>query len=56
MEKTKHYINEARKVHGDFYDYSLFEYEGYHKKVKIVCPVHGLFEQTVANHLSGFSC
>ena len=56
MEKTDFYISKARKVHGDFYDYSLFEYKAYHEKVKIVCPIHGLFEQTVANHLSGFSC
>lgn len=42
--------------HGDRYDYSLVEYSGMVKKVKIVCPVHGVFEQTPVDHLASRGC
>ena len=44
------------KVHGKKYDYSKVEYHGNHKKVKIICKAHGLFEQEPAAHLSGQNC
>lgn len=47
---------EARKIHGDYYDYSLVDYKGNNKKVKIICKKHGLFEQTPSNHLMGKRC
>lgn len=37
----------------DTYDYSLVEYGGAHKQIKIVCPEHGVFTTTPTNHLSG---
>lgn len=40
---TKQFIEEARSIHGDYYDYSLVDYKTSHTKVKIVCPVHGVF-------------
>ena len=50
------FISDARNVHGDYYDYSLVEYHGCFTKVKIICPKHGLFEQTPATHLCGSGC
>jgi Fe-S cluster biogenesis protein NfuA len=50
---TEKFIEKARKVHGDKYDYSLVEYIGCKDKVKIICPEHGVFEQVASNHLSG---
>ena len=50
------FISDARNVHGDYYDYSLVEYHGCFTKVKIICPKHGLFEQTPATHLRGSGC
>jgi len=50
------FINECRLIHGNKYDYSLVEYETTHKKIKIICELHGIFEQTPRNHLSGNSC
>ena len=47
---TEQFIEEAKKVHGDKYDYSLVNYINSHTKVKIVCPEHGIFEQTPENH------
>lgn len=53
---TKQFIKDAKKIHGDRYDYSLTEYVGAHNKVKIICSIHGIFEQKPSNHLSGYNC
>lgn len=45
-----------RKVHGDNYDYSKFEYGHMHQSSTIVCPKHGDFEMSPANHLAGHGC
>src|ERR1017187_4767031 len=39
------FISKAKLVHGNTYDYSLFEYIGVHTKGEIVCKKHGVFEQ-----------
>lgn len=44
-------IEAFRERHGDKYDYSLFtEYRSSTQKIKIVCPEHGVFQQTVEAH------
>ena len=53
---TEEWIENARNVHGDKYDYSKVKYVGTHTKVCIICPIHGGFEQTPHNHLEGQSC
>jgi hypothetical protein len=53
---TEKFISEARKIHGDFYDYSLVDYENKCSRVKIICPIHGVFEQKAENHLMGRGC
>ena len=45
------FIKEAITVHGDKFDYSLVEYKRTNIKVKIICPFHGVFEQSPSNHL-----
>ena len=50
------FIYEARKVHGEKYDYSKVFYESSLKKVCIVCPEHGEFWQIPYNHLKGAQC
>lgn len=53
MKKTKEdFINEARKIHGDKYDYSKVEYKGNKEKVCIICPEHGEFWVSPINHAS----
>ena len=54
--KHNNFIEKARKVHGDKYDYSKVEYKGWNKKVCIICPIHGEFWQTPSNHLLGQGC
>jgi len=53
---TEQFIKKARAVHGDKYDYSLVEYKNAKTKIKIICPIHGIFEQTPDSHLHGAGC
>ena len=48
---TEEFIQKAKQVHGDRYDYSEFVYGNAHDKTIIICPEHGAFEQTPANHV-----
>ena len=50
------FIEKARKVHGDKYNYSKVEYAGPDKRVKIICKVHAAFWQTQSSHLKGHGC
>ena len=50
------FVQEARAVHGDRYDYSRVQYRNTDSKVAITCPAHGDFEQTPAWHLKGNGC
>lgn len=47
------FIEKARAVHGDKYDYSRVVYRGKDKNVKIKCPDHGIFPQTPDAHTNG---
>lgn len=53
---TKEFIEKAKKIHGDRYDYSKVVYVNNKTKVTIVCPIHGDFEQVAGNHLNGSNC
>lgn len=50
------FIEKAKKIHGNKYDYSKVEYINGRTKVKIICPEHGEFEQRPANHIVGAGC
>lgn len=52
----EYFIEKARKVHGDKYDYSKVNYVNTDTKVCIICPEHGEFWQTPDNHLQGRNC
>jgi len=53
---SEQFIERANALHKNKYDYSLVKYVNAHTKVKIICPVHGVFEQTPKNHLDGECC
>ena len=53
---TIEWIEEAKKVHGEKYDYSKVEYIKNNSKINIICKEHGEFLQTPANHIKGKSC
>jgi len=50
------FTKRAIETHGNKYDYSLIDYKSSHKKVKIVCPIHGIFEQKPYLHLNHRGC
>ena len=52
----KQFIQKAKKIHGDKYDYSEVEYKGNKIKICIICPEHGEFWQRVDDHLNGKGC
>lgn len=53
---TEQFIERARVIHGNRYDYSVTELNGMNNKVAIICQVHGKFYQRAASHLSGSGC
>lgn len=53
---TEQFIEDARKVHGDLYDYSKVNYINSWEPVCIICSKHGEFWQTPVVHLSGSGC
>lgn len=50
------FIEKARQIHGDKYDYSKIEYINTKTPVCIICPKHGEFWQAPHLHLSGNGC
>jgi hypothetical protein len=57
VKKTKEqFLKEAKEVHGNKYDYSLVDYVNNSSKVKIICPIHGVFEQSPSHHINGQNC
>lgn len=53
---TQDFITRAHKTHNNFYNYSLTEYIDSYHKVKIICPIHGIFEQAPFSHLNNIGC
>lgn len=52
----KEFLRRCIKAHGHKYDYSLVDYKNNLKKIKIICPIHGVFEQVPDNHFRGHGC
>lgn len=55
-KSTSTFIKQASDKHNNKYNYSLINYKNNHTKIKIICPVHGVFEQQPNNHLNGDGC
>lgn len=54
FNKNEIFIEKAKKVHGDKYDYSKVEYVNSKTKVIVTCKLHGDFKQSPNNHLTGY--
>lgn len=50
------FIEKAKLVHGNKYDYSKVKYENTRTKVCIICSNHGIFFQLPKVHLNGVGC
>lgn len=55
-EKTRTFIEKAKKTHGDTYDYSRVNYITNMRHVEIICDIHGPFFQYADNHINGNGC
>lgn len=50
------FLADARKVHGDRYEYVTESYGGTSKPITVICSVHGSFSQMAVAHLYGCGC
>lgn len=55
-DPTKLFIQKARKIHGERYDYSRSLYVNTKSPVIITCKEHGNYTQTPSDHLQGAGC
>ena len=53
---TEQFIEQARAIHGDKYNYDKVTYVNTHTKVCIICPIHGEFETIPCDHLHNHGC
>ena len=53
---VEQFITDSNRIHENKYEYSAAAYNGTKVKVKIVCKIHGIFEQTPDVHLRGHGC
>ena len=53
---TEKFIERAKEMHGDRYNYSLSKYVNTETKLKIICEDHGVFEQRPLCHVRGKGC
>lgn len=56
ISNLDNFIEQARKIHGDKYDYSKSVYVHSKEDIEIVCKTHGSFWQRPNNHLMGAIC
>lgn len=58
VKSVETFIKEASILHNNLYSYDLVsdEIENRHTKVDIVCKIHGIFKQSISNHLQGRGC
>jgi len=50
------FLERARIIHKDKYDYSKMDYIDSRTHICIICPVHGVFWQRPIAHLNGYGC
>ena len=53
---TEQFIEKAKQIHKDYYDYSKVNYINKRQKVLIICPIHGEFWQEAGHHMQGHGC
>lgn len=55
-DTTQSFIEKAKNIHGDKYDYIKVNHTGSKISVCIICPIHGEFWQTPNCHLNNHGC
>lgn len=56
QEIKNSFIKDAKKIHGNTYEYGKVKYDLNELEVTIICKVHGKFKQKVGIHLQGQGC
>lgn len=56
VKNTEEFINKAKQIHGNKYDYSKVDYINTKTRICIICPEHGEFWQTPNDHLQKKGC
>lgn len=51
-----HFLEKSKIHHKEYYNYSKVQYIGVDHKVKIICPIHGEFQQRAEDHMCGKGC
>lgn len=55
-EKMQKFLQKAKEIHDDKYDYSKVSFKNFGDKIEIVCSKHGSFFQSAHHHLQGQGC
>lgn len=50
------FLQKAKKIHGDCYDYTKSNYISTKIKIEIICSIHGSFSQKPNSHMQGEGC
>lgn len=56
QKNKKLFIEKSNLIHNCIYDYSLVNYISDKTKVKIICKLHGVFDQQPNTHVNGVGC
>lgn len=56
MDTENEFINKAKEVHGDIYNYDNITYSHSKSLVAISCSKHGVFKQMAYSHIAGHGC
>ena len=51
QKTTTEFVELAKTINGDLYDYSKFKYSTESKKSTIICKIHGEFQQSPCQHI-----
>lgn len=54
--RFKIFLEKARDIHRDKYQYDIDTYINNKTPTKIICPIHGEFYQAPGDHLKGYGC
>ena len=55
MKPFSKFLEDARKIHGQKYEYVESTYDGAKKNMEIICPKHDSFQQSPDAHINGGS-
>jgi hypothetical protein len=56
QQRQDSFINKCKIIFNNLYDYSLVIYKDCYSELKIICPIHGVFEKVARAHIKGQGC